>query len=135
VIKPETTVTAARSEKQLAPHVWLRQDERDGQYVEIVMPPFELNDLIDECVQHFPEYVVQLCMALAERDATAITPETDFSPDLTKGILNTQILGTVLARHRVREAQAVPILPELHQAFGLAMQGRLRLTADPVPDL
>lgn len=136
VIETEATVPAsAISRKELAPNVWLWQDEKDGQFVEIVLPPFELNDLIEQCVQTFPEYVVRLCDTLAQREPTAITPETKFSPDLKKGILNTQILGTVLVRHRIREEQATPILPELKQAFGLAMQGRLRLTAHPLPEV
>lgn len=135
MIETEPAIAKSASfERELAPNVWLRQDEEDGQYVEIVLPPFELNDLIEECTRSFPEYVIQLCEGLARREPTALTPGTNLSPELAKGILNTQLLGTVLARYSVCNEQAVPLLPELNQAFGLAIQGRLRLTADPLPD-
>lgn len=127
--------TAPVSEFRLAPNVWLRQDEVDGQYVEIVMPPFELNDLIDDCVRAFPQYTIQVCDALSRRDPELVTPEARLSPEMVRGLFNTQVLGSVLARQQVRGAEAIPVLPELQQAFGLAMKGRLRLTADPVPDL
>lgn len=118
----------------LAPGVWLCQNESDGQFVEIVMPPFELNDLITECIAGFPQYVIQLCQVLAHQDPHALTPETKFSPEMMQGLWNTQVLGTHLTRQRIREQRALPLLPELHQAFGLAMQGRLRLLADPIPE-
>lgn len=120
--------------RPLAPGVWLCQNETNGQFVEIVMPPFELNDLIQECTQTFPQYVIQLCEVLAQADPLALTPETKFSPELIRGLWNTQVLGTLLTRQGIREERALPLLPELEQAFGLAMRGRLRLTADPIPE-
>lgn len=120
---------------ELAPNVWLRDDPDAGQFVEIVMPPFELNDLIARCEANLPVYVLQVCERLALRHPEALSPETKFSPARIQGLLNTQILGSVLAEQNVRGERALPILSELKQAFGLAMQGRLRLTADPVPNL
>ena len=120
--------------RPLAPGVWLCQNKTDGQFVEIVMPPFELNDLIEDCIASFPQYVIQLCQVLAHQDPQALTPENRFSPELMRGLWNTQVLGTHLTRQGIREERALPILPELHQAFGLAMRGRLRLLANPVPD-
>jgi len=138
VIESEITVHAQSVipfECELAPNVWLRDEPDAGQFVEIVMPPFELNDLIAQCEANLPEYVIQVCKRIALRHPECLTSETKFSPARIKGLLNTQILGTVLAHHKVRGERAVSILPELKQAFGLAMHGRLRLTADPVPDL
>lgn len=122
-------------DRALAPNVWLREEQEAGQFVEIVMPPFELNDLIAECEASLPDYVIEVCKRVAVRHPECLTSETDFSPARIKGLLNTQILGTVLTRHQIHGERAVQILPELQRAFGLAMQGRLRLTADPVPDL
>lgn len=127
--------TAPASERQLAQNVWLRQNETDGQYVEIVMPPFELNDLLDECAHYFPQYVIQVCGVLAKHEPDLLTSPTRLTTDMIQGLMNTQILGRVLERKQVQHEKAIPLLPELHQAFGLAMKGRLRLTADPVPDL
>lgn len=120
---------------EIGPDIWLRQTEADGQFVEIILPPFELNDLIAECEQSFPAYAIQVLDALAKHDPTALEPDQRLTPELTKGLFNTQLLGTLLSRHQVRDEQAVPILPELQQAFGLVMRGRLRLTADPLPDV
>lgn len=122
------------SEHELAPNVWLKQSEQEGQFVEIVMPPFELNDLITECEQTFPVYAIQVLEILVRRDPVALSPNTRLTPELTKGLFNTQLLGTLLTRHQVSADKAVSILPELQQAFGLVMRGRLRLTADPVPE-
>jgi len=122
-------------ERELAPNVWLKQTDDDGQFVEIIMPPFELNDLITECEQTFPAYAIQVLDALAKHDPTVLEPHQRLTPELTKGLFNTQLLGTLLTRYQVWQEQAVPILPELHQAFGLVMRGRLRLTADPLPDV
>lgn len=119
--------------RPVAPGVWLCQNETNGQFVEIVMPPFELNDLIQECTQTFPQYVIQLCEMLAHDELGALTPEAKFPPELALGLWNTQVLGTLLTRHGIRDDKALPILPELQQAFGLAMRGRLRLLADPNP--
>lgn len=116
----------------LAPGVWLCQNETDGQFVEITMPPFELNDLIQECTQTFPQYVIQLCEAIARDEPGSLTPGTQFSPELIHGLWNTQVLGVLLTRQGIREERALPLLPELHQAFDLAMRGRLRLLADPM---
>lgn len=130
-----TAPSVGSFEGELAPHVWLRNEPEAGQFVEIVMPPFELNDLISECEANLPGYVIQVCERLALRDPQGLTPETRFSREQVQGLLNTQILGTVLTRHQIRGERALHIMPELQQAFGLAMKGRLRLTADPVPDL
>lgn len=121
-------------ERELAAHVWLKQNAEEGQYVEIVMPPFELNELIQECERSFPAYAIQVLELLARRDPTALTPDTRLTPELTRGLFNTQLLGTVLTRQHVWQEKAIPILPELQQAFGLVMQGRLHLTVDPLPD-
>lgn len=132
----ETTPQAvAAFEHELAPNVRLRQTQSDGQFVEIVMPPFEINDLLDGCIADFPDYVIRLCQTLEQRDQTRLTPSTVFTPETMKGLLNTQILGTALARHPIRPEDTLSRLPELKLAFGLAMKGRLRLTADPVPEL
>jgi hypothetical protein len=119
-------------ERELAPNVWLKQTNQDGQFVEIVMPPFELNDLIQECESSFPTYAIQVLEVLARNDPTALVPGMKLTLELTKGLFNTQILGTVLTRHQVCEEKALPVMTELQQAFGLVMQGRLRLTADPI---
>lgn len=138
MIESQSTVPAPPGisfERELAPNVWLRNDVEAGQFVEIVMPPFEMNDLITECEANLPAYVIQVCQRLALREPQSLTPGTRLSPERVKGLLNTQILGTVLTRHQIQGERALQILPELQQAFGLAMQGRLRLTAHPVPDL
>lgn len=135
IAHPAQVQSKTVSERELAPNVWLKQTEQDGQFVEIVMPPFELNDLIGECERMFPAYAIQVLDMLARHDPTALTPDKKLTPQLTKGLFNTQILGTVLTRHHVSEEKAVPILPELQQAFGLVMRGRLILTADPLPEL
>lgn len=129
------TTHATTNGRELAPNVWLRQNETEGQFVEIVMPPFEIHDLLAECEHYFPMYVIQVFGMLAKSHPKTIAPPIRLSSEMTTGIRNTQILGTVLARHEVRGERAVNLLPELHQAFGLAMKGRIRLTADPVPDL
>lgn len=121
-------------ERKIGPNVWLRQTETDGQFVEITMPPFELNDLLAECESCFPVYLVQLFEILAKDESETINSPGTLSEELTRGIRNTQILGAALQRHDIRRERAMPLLPELHQAFGLAMKGRLRLTADPIPD-
>lgn len=99
------------------------------------MSPFDLNDLLAECERSFPMYAVQVFQVLAKAHPDTLTNPAPLSDELTAGLKNTQILGTVLTRHQVRGTRAVGILPELQQAFGLAMKGLLRLTADPVPDL
>jgi len=127
--------TAPSSERLLAQNVWLRQTDADGQFVEIVMPPFELSDLLDECVHSFPQYVIQVCEVLAQREPELMSSNTRFTPEMIRGLMNTQILGKVLERQHVRKEKALPIMSELQQAFGLVMKGRLRLIADPIPDL
>lgn len=99
------------------------------------MPPFEWSDVLDECERSFPLYTIQVLQVMAKTHPDSLTGPLRLSPELTEGLKNTQILGTVLSRHQVRGERAMGILPELHQAFGLAMKGRLRLTADPIPDL
>lgn len=128
------STSIATEERELAPNVWLRQNETDGQFVEIVMPPFELHDLLEECERDFPMYALQVFETLAKSHPMTISSPLTLSTEMTTGIRNTQILGTVLARHEVCGDRALNILPELQQAFGLAMKGRIRLTADPVPD-
>lgn len=138
MIQTEFGVRAASSsisDREVAPHVWLKQNEQDGQFVEIVMSSFELNDLLHECKKTFPAYAIQVLEVLARNDPTSLEAETKLTPELTKGLFNTQLLGTVLSRAQVWEEKAVPILPELQQAFGLVMRGRLRLTADPIPNV
>lgn len=123
------------SERELAHNVWLRQTDADGQFVEIVMPPFELSDLLEECAQSFPLYAIQVFEVLAKNHSLPTNEPINLSGEMKEGLKNTQILETVLTRYQVRGERALTILPELHQAFGLAMKGRLRLTADPIPDL
>lgn len=120
---------------EFAPRVWLRQTELDGQFVEIILPTFQLSNLLHECEQYFPMYAIQVLQVLSKSDPDLAVGPMNLSPELTNGLKNTQILGTLLTRHQVRGERATQILPELHQAFGLAMKGRVRLTADPVPDL
>lgn len=115
--------------------MWLRQTDREGQFVEIVMPPFELSDLLTECEQYFPMYAVQVFQTLARHQTLTAAEPITLSDEMKDGLKNTQILGTVLIRYQVRGQRAINILPELQQAFGLAMKGRLRLTANPIPDL
>lgn len=129
-----TTQTAAKG-RELAPNVRLRQTETEGQFVEIVMPPFELNDLLEECERAFPMYAMQVFEVLAKSHPESMTPPMRLSLEMSQGLRNTQILGMVLTRQEVRGERALDRMSELQQAFGLAMKGRLRLTADPVPDL
>lgn len=119
---------------EITPNVWLRQTETEGQFVEILLPPFELSDLLDECEQYFPMYAVQVLQVLSKSHPEVIAGPMNLSSEMTNGLKNTQILGTLLTRQQVRGERAKQILPELQQAFGLAMKGRLRLTVDPMPD-
>lgn len=135
IVRPLQDTSCSASERKVAPHVWLRQTEADGQFVEIVLPPFELNALMEECERSFPAYAIQVLEVLARNDAAALEPDTQLTPELTKGLFNTQLLGTVLTQDQVCADNAVRMLPELQQAFGLAMRGGLRLTADPIPEL
>lgn len=123
---------APRSERELAPGVLLCQEEQAGQFVEIILPVFDMQQLIRECERDFPEYAIKLCQAAVERHSESITPETTFTPELIKGMLNTQILGTVLSRHPQRPDESIGVISDLEQAFGLAMKGHFRLTADPL---
>lgn len=134
-VRPPSSTLTNRSEQELAPNVWLRQTETEGQFVEIVMPPFELSDLIKECEHHFPIYAIQVLQILAKSHPETMAHPLSLSDEMKNGLKNTQILGTMLTRHQVQGERAIGILPELQQAFGLAMKGRLRLTADPIPDL
>lgn len=123
---------APRSERELAPGVFLCQEEQAGQFVEIILPAFQMQQLIRECERDFPEYAIRLCQAVVERHSDSITPETTFTPELIKGMLNTQILGTALSRHPQKPDESIGVISDLEQAFGLAMKGHLRLTADPL---
>lgn len=121
-----------RFERDLAPGVRLCQEKRAGQFVEIVLPVFELHKLVRECERDFPDYAIALCQATAERRSESITPETTFTSEIIQGMLNTQILGTVLSRHPPKMDESIGVISDLEQAFTLAMKGRLRLIADPL---
>jgi hypothetical protein len=121
--------SATLSEREMAPGVWLCQNEVDGQFVEIVLPLTDLQRLLRACEQEFPQYAIRLCQTLAAR-GSGITVESILTPELLHGVFNTQVLGLV-----VRERQVGPQpRPEDYllwqQAFGLALKGRLRLTVD-----
>ncbi len=131
-MKSERPVPArgnASYEQEVAPHIWLKQNEAEGQFVEIVMPLWDLTDVLLECQVHFPSYAIQVLKTLAKQDPTILAPKTRMTEEQKQGLMNTQILGTVLARQNVREQKALARMPELQQAFGLAMKGRLRVTA------
>jgi len=85
----------AGDKRKLAPNVWLRQNEREGQFVEIVLPPFELSDLLEECAQYFPMSAVQVFHVFSKTHPELVTGPLDLSPELTDGLKNTQILGTL----------------------------------------
>lgn len=119
-------------ERELAPGVYLRQEEEEGQFVEIVLPVFEMHQLVRECERDFPQYAITLCQAAVERNPQSITPETKFTPEILQGMLNTQILGTALSRNPSKRDTSIGVISDLEQAFVLAMKGRLRLTADPL---
>lgn len=120
---------------ELASNIYLRQDENEGQYVEIVLPRGELQKLIRQCRSEFPEYVTRVCELLVERDPAVLTPRTRLSAELMHGLWNSQLLGTVLAQQEVSGERAITRIPELTQAFGLAMRGRLRLRSIPITEL
>ena len=117
---------------EIAPGVWLRQEEVDGQFVEIILPSTEMQQLIEECERDFPRYAVKLTQRVAARNDSP-EEELHFDPSQIQGIFNTQLLGTVLVRHQIYprvSPDSSRAFPYLQQPFGLAMRGRLRLTAD-----
>lgn len=119
-------------DREIVPGVWVRQEEPEGQFVEIVMPLTEMREVIRECERDFPHYAVKLCQVAAERNSRSITPDSIFEPELVQGIFNTQILGTVLGKRELRAEDTLAAFSLLEQAFGLALKGRLKLTADPL---
>jgi hypothetical protein len=119
-------------DREIVPGVWVRQREPEGQFVEIVMPLPEMREVIQECERDFPRYATKLCQVAAKRNSSSFAPGSIFSQELIQGIFNTQILGTVLGKNHFRLQDTLEAFPLLEQAFGLALKGRFRLTAEPL---
>ena len=121
----------SRFEQSLVPGVWLRQTEAEGQFVEIVLPLSELQHIVRRCERDFPRYALRLCERLSGRESPFELPALS-RPEVLQVLFNTHLLGSVLARHGVLQSENREVYPFLEQAFGLALRGRLRLTAEPL---
>ena len=119
-------------DREIVPGVWVRQRELEGQFVEIVLPLPEMREVIQACERDFPRYAAKFCHMAAKRNSSSINPDSIFEAELVQGIFNTQILGMVLGKSELRAEDTLAAFPLLEQAFGLALKGRLRLTAEPL---
>lgn len=115
--------------REIVSGLWLSHDEAVGEFVEVVLPPGEMDEILGQCRKEFPEFLTRAGVVTAEsgngRDEREDLRRLRL---LARGLSNIQVICVTLEHRHLDAADLARVLPVVQQAFRLALQGRFKLT-------